>query len=330
MMIETVTGAVQRPFPTALTPMLAETGQPFSHPDWLFELKWDGWRGLAFLDRDGRSRADRGTSGEPLRLTSRSGQSLLERFPELRRLADCVSASQCVLDGEIVALDENGRASLGLLQQRMQTRGDVSSPLCYYVFDLLYVDGWDMRGVPLLERKRLLRDLLRTDQTVLFSDHVENEGRLLFELARERGVEGIMAKRKSSTYSSGRSDQWQKIKFFQSTDCVIVGWTLSRQKRAHFGALVLAMYQNDDLVWVGNVGSGFNELSLKDIHAELQPLALPACPLREVPKIAEEVVWVQPERVCIVRYGDWTQTGVLRHPVFTALRRDKPARECCR
>jgi bifunctional non-homologous end joining protein LigD len=286
--------------------MLAEPSPPFSHPDWLFEVKWDGWRALAYGDADS------------LRVLSRQGRAL--SFPELADLRARMDARSFVLDGELVSLDENGLPDF----QRLQKRGAVT----YYAFDLLHLDGFDLQAVPLETRKRLLATVLRADSVIRISDHIVGQGEQLFAMIEERGLEGVMAKHAHSAYEQRRHPAWRKIKCTQTVDCVVVGMT--RGERSCFGALVLAMFDGQRLVHVGNVGSGFNERTLREVHRELEGLTCAECAMPTVPKLDDPVVWLRPQRVAEVKFAEWTVDGILRFPVFLRLRDDKSPRECVR
>lgn len=309
-------GAVRAPLPAWIGPMLAEAGPIFSHPDWWFELKWDGWRAITYAD------------SSSLRVLSRRGGSLIAQFPELGEVKRAVRAEQFVLDGEIVALDEQGIPDFQRLQRRLRTprhgrrRGEVT----YYVFDLLYIDGWDLRCVPLEDRKARLVEVVDVNALVRVSDHVVGEGEQLFKKVEERALEGVMAKHRRAPYVSRRHPSWLKLKRVQTVDCVVVGMT--RGERAGFGALVLGMYEGPDLVHVGSVGSGFNERTLTDVYRDLEGLKCNTCPLRSIPDLDDPVVWVHPHRVCEVRFGQWTDYSTLRFPVFVRMRADKTPREC--
>ncbi|MBI3927882.1 MAG: DNA ligase D [Armatimonadetes bacterium] len=319
-------GAVAAPMPDFIHPMLAQPGEAFSHPDWLFEMKWDGFRALAFGEED------------RLRLISRRGNSLLRQFPELGNLPAQVAAASFVIDGEIVVLDERGVPDLQRLQPRMHagTAGTVlrlarESPAVFYVFDLLYLNGFDVRGLALEERRRLLADVLLPDGVVRLSEAVDTEGEALFSLVKERQLEGVVAKHRRSPYRSGRCPHWIKIKTVQTQDCVVAGFTISpNPARSYFASLVLGLYQDGELVYVGNVGSGFSQKLLAEVYRELEPLVIPACPFKTVPALTDPARWLRPELVCEVKFGSITREGILRYAVFQRIRRDKAALECCR
>jgi len=250
-------------------PMLAESAdQAFDDPDWLFEIKWDGYRAIAFIE-NGKAR-----------LVSRNQNDLTPRYPELKDLARLIKAKTAILDGEVVALDEDGRASFSLMQQRTGFRAggrkrvaNADVPVLYYAFDLLYLDGYDWRRVPLEERKRKLTSLLVTGDAVRYSDHYEERGKALFEMARQKRLEGILAKKRASVYEERRSREWLKIKITHRIECVIGGYTEPEGTRAHFGSLVLGLHDKKGrLIHVGQVGSGFDQKSLDEIWNVLKKL----------------------------------------------------------
>jgi bifunctional non-homologous end joining protein LigD len=317
-----VEGARKGPKPPRLGPMLASIGDvPFSDAHWLFEIKWDGVRALAWI-----------TGGE-LRLRSRTGADITTRYPELAALPKAFAVSEAILDGEIVALDERGHSDFERLQERMHVRapsGNLISqiPAVYYVFDLLYCSGYDLRGSPLLQRKQLLQRLLRNSEQFRYSDHQLEHGKELFELAREKGLEGIVAKRASSTYVSDRSTNWMKLKVTKTLDAVIGGWTAPRGAGIPLGALLLGLYQGKKLRFIGHVGSGFDAKKLKELAGRLAEFESSVCPFDSTPETNEKASWVSPRLVARVKFSGWTQEHSLRHPVFLALREDASPADC--
>jgi bifunctional non-homologous end joining protein LigD len=229
-----------------------------------------------------------------------------------------------LLDGEIVIIDKQGKPSFQLLQEySKQPQGTI----IYYVFDLLYLDGNDMRQLPLIERKKLLKKVVPPDPHLKYSDHIDTHGIQLFELAQQKQFEGIMAKRKQSHYISSRSNDWQKIKNVQMQEAIICGFTKPNGKRKEFGALILGMYENNDLRYIGHTGSGFDEEKLKEIISLLTPLITPKCPFNNTPKTNAPATWVKPKKVCQIKFSEWTEDGMMRHPVFLGLREDKNPEE---
>ena len=326
--VASLNGALKRPMPRQITPMLATSVEkPFDNPEWLFEIKWDGYRAVSFIE-DGQ-----------VRLVSRTHNDLTARFAELATLADVVKAKNAVLDGEVVALDEDGRSSFSLMQQRTgirkygrQKAGHPEIPVVYYVFDLLYLDGYDLRRVALEKRKEALRQIVESGELVRYSDHFDR-GIALFEAVKQKGLEGILAKRRGSLYQERRSREWLKIKITQTVDCVIGGYTDPEGSRQHFGALVLGLYNRDQqLVHVGQVGTGFDYGMLKDVRQALSKKETARSPFYG-PVDAKNVHWARPELVAEVKFTEWThetaEGGVkLRAPVFLRLRDDKNPKEC--
>ena len=305
-----------KPMPTAVIPMLATAAEkPFDHPDWIFEVKWDGYRAVAEI-RD-----------EDVSLYSRNLISFNKKFfPILEALRKF--GFDAVLDGEIVVVDDQGRPDFQALQH-YQDSG--SGHLLYYVFDLLYFRGHDLTNLPLLRRKELLKKILPSVPKIRFSDHVAKEGVLFYQVTKEKGLEGIIAKNSQSVYETGRrSRQWLKVKTRLTQDAVIAGFTEPGGGRKNFGALVLGVFEGDELVYIGHSGGGFAEKDLKDIREKLGPLIRKECPFPEEPETNAPVTWVKPELVCEVALSGWTEDAVMRHPVFLRLREDKAAREVVR
>jgi bifunctional non-homologous end joining protein LigD len=315
-------GARKAAMPSRLGPMLATIGEaPFSDPNWLFEIKWDGVRALAWI-ADGA-----------LTLRSRTGQDITRRYPDLASLPEAIAAREVILDGEIVALDARGHSDFERLQERMHVRAPsenlvTRTPVVYYAFDLLYYDGYDLREAPLLERKQLLQRLLHTSHRFRYSDHQLERGQELFELARENGLEGILAKRVSSPYVSDRSPNWVKLKVTKTVDAVVGGWTAARTPAIPFGSLLLGLYQGKKLRFIGHVGSGFGEKRLDELANKLKQLEVSTCPFDAVPGTNEKPTWVSPAVVARVKFSGWTDEHALRHPVFLGLREDVQPADC--
>jgi bifunctional non-homologous end joining protein LigD len=315
-------GAHKAAMPSRLEPMLSTIAdRPFSDPNWLFEIKWDGVRALAWID------------GGALTLRSRNAIDITQRYPELASLSDAFAARQVIVDGEIVALDAQGRSDFQRLQERMHVRapGELllsQMPVVYYIFDLLFCDGYDLRKSPLLERKQLLQRLLHASERFRYSDHQLEHGKELFELAKGSGLEGIVAKRVDSLYVSERSSSWVKLKVTQTVDAVVGGWTAPRTAAIPFGSLLLGLYEGKKLRFVGHVGSGFDAKKLQDLSSKLKELAASSCPFDAVPETNEKPSWVSPTLVARVKFSGWTQEHCLRHPVFIALREDARPADC--
>jgi bifunctional non-homologous end joining protein LigD len=326
--VQNLKGVAKRPMPTAIHPMLAiSIERPFDDPEWLFEIKWDGYRAVSFI-QNGKAR-----------LLSRNQNDLTSQYPELHDLAKFVKAETAILDGEIVALDDHGRASFSLMQQRtgLREHGRRAAPrrdipVLYYVFDLIYVEGYDLRRVSLEDRKRVLQDLVAGGGPVRFSDHFF-KGTPLFDAAKENGLEGIIAKRRSSCYEERRTREWLKIKITQTVDCVIGGYTDPEGSRQYFGSIVLGLYdKKDNLIHVGQAGTGFNHATLKQIFGVLKERETSRNPFQGSVD-ARKVHWVRPELVAEIKFTEWTHETAdgglkLRAPVFMGLREDKDPKEC--
>jgi bifunctional non-homologous end joining protein LigD len=317
-------GAVKSPMPKSLAPMLATLAtHPPSGNSWLYEVKWDGVRALCFIDNN------------ELRILSRSGKRCDQQYPELSVLPRQVRASQAILDGEIAVLDDKGRSSFSLIQPRISVADanavahlSRSTPANLFLFDLLYLDGYDLRGVPLEERKRLLSEVVIPSDRIHVSDFFTVDGNAMLEAARANGLEGIVAKARGSKYEGRRSRDWVKIKVISSGDFVIGGFT--HGERDYFSSLVLGLYDGQKLTHAGQVGTGFNEKSLKEIYSKLETLITKKSPFTGTVKALRDVTWVQPELVAEIKFLEVTPDGLLRAPVFVALRSDKDPKECVR
>lgn len=315
-------GARKAPMPQSIRVALASLADaPFSDPEWLFEIKWDGGRTLSAI-RDGR-----------LQLWSRSDRDVTREYPELAQLPANVEATTAWLDGEVVALDPDGRSDFQKLQLRFSVQRPSPQlleqvPIVYYVFDLLYLDGYDLRAVPLIERKALLKEILQTDSRIRYSDHVLEKGKELFEVAVEKHLEGILAKKISSPYPAGRTSSWLKIKLDQDVDAVVGGWTDPRGSREYFGALLLGLYEGDKLQYIGSVGSGFSMEIQQKVWPQLQNLRVSESPFSEEPATREQAYWVKPELVARSRFGGWTEGRHLRQPRFLGLQEDRDPKDC--
>ena len=304
------------PMPRGIKPMLTTLiKEPFDHPDWVFEVKWDGYRAVAEI-RDG-----------DVSLYSRNGISLHQKFPpianSLRKFR-----FEAILDGEIVVVDDEGHPDFQMLQDY---RKSGSGHLLYYVFDLLYFQGHDLTNLPLLRRKELLKGILPSVPNVKFSDHVGRDGVLFFRVVKEKGLEGIVAKHAQSVYQMGRrSRQWLKVKTHLTQEAVIAGFTEPTGRRKHLGALVLGTFEGRDLVFIGHAGGGFSTKMLKEMGERLRPLIREKCPFKIEPRTNTPVTWVEPEVVCEVVFHGWTDEGLMRQPVFSRIREDKTAHEVVR
>lgn len=286
--------------------------KPFDDPDWVFEIKWDGYRALA-------------RKTKKVALLSRNNLSFNARFPQIVKELETIPGT-FTLDGEIVLLDSKGRSRFQLLQNYENTR--VGTPY-YFVFDILSYQGKDLTHLTLLERKEILRKILRQQslKVVRFSEHVEGSGIKLFAQAKKQGLEGIMAKRKDSPYSSSRSKDWLKIKCKLRQEVVIGGYTEPKGGRKNFGALLVGVYERGKLIYAGHVGGGFNEKLLTTIYAQLQKRVQKKCPFDKEPDPNSPVTWVKPQLVCEVAFAEWTRDGMMRQPIFQGMRIDKSPKD---
>jgi bifunctional non-homologous end joining protein LigD len=326
------TPAPARPATAALAdlpkPMLATSvDRPFTREGWLFELKWDGVRAISGVDGGSR------------RIVGRSGRDETSRYPELAALGPALRGHSAVVDGEIVVIDADGRPSFERLQSRINVSraSDVSRvmrehPATYVVFDILRLDGRDLLSTALRIRKKTLKDVLTGTDGIMYADHVERDGEDFFAAVSAQGIEGMIGKRADSPYQPGhRSPDWVKVKSWQTQSCVIAGWTGGRGRRsAQLGALILGVYVGGDLVHCGQVGTGFDEATLRHLRARLGALVTERCPLVRVPRTSEPATWVRPELVCEVRHAGWTKQGILRHPAYLRLREDVAPRDSVR
>jgi len=295
--------------PTNVKPMLATLiDEPFDSSDWLYEIKWDGYRSVGSWD------------GKRASLYSRNGNDFSKKYSPIFEAVHALS-KPVVLDGEIVMLDEAGRSRFELLQNYQ--RG-AKGQLVYYVFDILWCDGKDLRGLPLTERKQILYELLEGNDTIRYSDHVEARGKDFFQAAERQGLEGIMAKRKDSVYkTSYRSEQWLKIKTHKRQEVVIGGFTEPKGTRKHIGALIVGIYEDGKFKYVGHVGGGIPPEQLPSLRAQLEKLERQTSPFSETVKPNAPVHWVTPKQLCEVTFGDWTNDGRMRQPISVGLRSDK-------
>jgi bifunctional non-homologous end joining protein LigD len=308
--------------PSAIEPMKAQIAErPPGGDDWLFEVKWDGVRAIALIEN------------ESLHLQSRTGNRCERQYPELAAIPHLVAAETAVLDGEIAVLNGKGVSEFHLIQPRIMNADPNSiahmarsTPVVYFAFDLLFLNGYDLRGVRLDERRKLLEQVVTPDPVFRISTVFPGAGEELLEAARENGLEGLIAKRAGSTYESKRSSEWIKIKIVTQQEFAIGGFTEPQGDRSHFGALVLGVYDGGKLKWVGNVGTGFDQKTLTYLASRLKPLIVEKCPFAERPKPDRGMTWVKPELVAQVKFANWTPDNRLRAPVYLGLREDvKPA-----
>ena len=320
-------GARSNARPTSPRPMLAKAGEPFDHPDWLFELKYDGYRLLV----------DKGPNGVVLR--SRNGHDLTPRFPDIARSAAHLPVARYLMDGELVVLNAAGVPDFSLLQSRARLSGElevaraaIELPCTYFAFDLLAIGGEqtglvDLRAVPLEKRKAQLEKLVPPQGAIRYSDHVRGDGRATYQAAVALGLEGIVGKRRDSIYESGRSASWVKARHAKTADFVILGLVPNRNNKADIGSLALGEYRRGALTYVGRAGSGLNSAmrrTLEDAFSEFE-VERPDC----VP--ADQAVrarWIEPLLAVEVAFKEYTRDGHLRHPVIQRLRPDKPPEDC--
>jgi len=311
--------------PAKVKLMLAERcDAPFSRAGWTFELKYDGFRLLAARE------------GDAVRLVYRSGAEATPLFPEVVRALQELPHERFVVDGEVVVLDEEGRPSFQGLQKRCHLqnpldirRAAARLPATMVAFDVLALGGFDARPLPLRERKSILRALMTAPCAALrVADDVEEHGRELFAEVQRRGLEGVVAKRLDAPYTGGRAESWLKIRAERTGDFVVVGFTPGTGSRNGFGALQLAAWSGDALVYAGRVGSGFSEDEIDAVRNALEAVRRTTAPCAgTLPRVRGQV-WVEPRLVCEVRYREWTEAGQLRMPVFVRFRDDKAAEEC--
>jgi bifunctional non-homologous end joining protein LigD len=289
--------------------------EPFSDPGWIFERKLDGVRCVAHRD-----------DGGAVRLMSRTDRDMSGGYAELVRALEAEPCRDFVVDGEVVAFDRRGVTSF----QRLQRRGRERVPVFLYAFDLLRLDGRDLRDLPLRERKAELRRSLRFHGPVRLNPHRNEHGELLFREACRKGLEGVIAKRADSSYRSTRSSDWRKLKCHAEQELVIGGYTAPQGSRTDFGALLVGYGEGGKLRYAGKVGTGFDHATLRDLGQRLRDLERDDSPFVDVHPIPRGTHWVEPELVGQFAFAEWTRDGRLRHPRFLGLRTDKPAREVVR
>ena len=331
--------------PTRIEPMLATLAtKPFRGEDWLFEIKWDGYRLQAVVDLGGEHGGDaaansRDAKRRQVRTWTRNGMDGETYFPRLLSPPTWIAARTAIVDGEVVALDANGRPDFNLLQERISERS--TSGLVFQAFDLLHLDGRDLRRVPLEDRKRLLRSVLREHPRVRFAAHVETEGLAFYEAAVAQGLEGVIAKHRRSRYEPGkRSPAWLKLKIRPEQELVVGGWTPGEGNAKELGAVVVGVTQDGKLRFSGKVGSGFDARTRKDLRARLDALASDTCPFDPAPDTArfkgrwggdlKGVVWVRPELVIRAELGGWSREGFVRQAAFKGFAVDRRADEVVR
>src|SRR5262249_17656648 len=246
-----------------------------------------------------------------------------------------LNAKEAILDGEIVALDQQGVPRFQLLQSRLGRKNTreiqrlaSKSRIAFYIFDLIYLDGFDLTRCALLERKNLLESLLKPSNNLRFSEHIVGEGEKLFQAVVQVPLEGIVAKRLDSTYTQRRSREWLKVKSLRQAEVVVGGYTAGRGAREYFGALVVGLYKRNELHYVAHIGGGFDQFSLEQLFELMQPLRATHSPFVEEPVTNEAVQWIEPGLVVRVKFTEWTADARLRQPVFLGLSREKSSRDC--
>jgi bifunctional non-homologous end joining protein LigD len=301
--------------PKRLQPMLATlTDGPFDDPAWVFEDKYDGFRMVAKIE-DGK-----------VALYSRNGKVISHSYIEVAKALEGVKGD-AVIDGELVALDKDGVSHFQLLQNALRHE----AKLFYCVFDLMFHNAEDLRGLALLERKKRLQAILPRHKLIGFSRHRKTFGTKFFEEAERQGLEGIMAKRAESTYvSGGRTADWLKIKTAKRQEVVIAGFTAPKRSRPFFGSLVLAVREKNAWRYIGHVGTGFTYETLEELHGKLLPIKTAKSPFPEKVKDEAVTTWVKPSLVAEVKFTEWTTSGEMRHPVYLGLRADKRAGDVVR
>lgn len=288
------------------------TKKYFSDPDWVFEPKLDGIRCLAFK------------KGDRVQLLSRNKLDLTANYPTIAKALQ-VHSGDFIIDGEVAALSGD-KTSFGLLQQARRSTVQV----LYFVFDVLHLDGTDVTGASLLERKALLKTAMRWRKPLRFVDHIVEEGEPYLQEACARGWEGLIAKRAVAPYTKGRSKDWLKFKCSNEQELVICGFTDPQGARTGFGALVVGYHQDGKLRYAGKVGTGYDTATLLQLRGEMDPLVIDDPPFEGKPPIRKNVHWLEPKLVAQIAFAEWTTDGRLRHPRFVGMRRDKKAREVVR
>ncbi len=295
-----------------IEPMKAQlSDQPaFDSTEWLFEIKWDGYRAIAEINKKNS------------RLYSRNGLTFDKAYPKIFEALTSISQN-AIIDGEIVVFDESGKPNFQKLQNYQKKDKYV---IQYYVFDCIELEGTSLVHLPLTERKDILRNFLPKSNVIKYCDHVEDEGKMLFKEMQKMNFEGMIAKKKKSKYTVGkRSSDWLKIKNVQSQEVIIVGFTEPKGSRQFFGSLIIAVKNKGKLISVGNVGTGFTDKSLKELHVKLKKIVRKTSPLDVLIKETSDMNWVEPALVCNIKYTEITDDGSVRHPVFQGLRVDKIA-----
>lgn len=295
-----------------IKPMLASLSkQPFNDKDWIYEIKWDGYRAVSEINK------------KEVKFYSRNGIDFKDRFPVIFKALSKME-HPCILDGEVVLLNSKGLPDFQKLQNY---ESHLDLPLIYYVFDILSLEGKNLKELPLIDRKQLLKKLLEDNELIRYCDHIEEHGMAFLEEAKEKGLEGIIAKEKNSNYTENvRSKQWLKLKNIQSTEVVIVGYTEPNGARNNFGSLVLATPQAKGWLYRGHVGTGFSDNLLASLFKKMKPLISKKSPFKEKVAVNGKVTWLKPKLVADISYTEITKDKVFRHPVFIRLRDEKTSK----
>jgi bifunctional non-homologous end joining protein LigD len=305
----------KKPFPNTLHPQLATlVDEPPVGENWLHEIKFDGYRLLAFKQ------------GKKVSLFTRNNNDWTHKFKTLVKKITHLPISNCVLDGEIVVLDEDQHSNFQLLQNAIKNN---EKDIYYYIFDLLYYEQYDLTGVPLIERKDILKKLLSThnDDILRYSDHVSGSGKDIFKKTCELGLEGIVSKERDSFYSQRRDKNWLKVKCIKSQEFVIGGF-LKSERRQYFRSLMLGTFNEEGkLIYCGNVGTGFTENSIKDLYQQMIKYERKMSPFSQKVPLSSQAIWLKPVLVAEIEFTEWTDNGTLRHPSFKGVRKDKPAKQ---
>lgn len=319
--LQNLPGARKAPMPEFIPPQLATlVKEAPKGNEWLHELKFDGYRLLCYLNRG------------HVRLLTRNQKDWTDKFPNVAKALKTLRVQSAILDAEVVALDSSGRSSFQMLQQAIHKTAGKN--LVLEVFDLIYLDGFNLTRMPLVQRKEVLAELMatvRSDRVLRYSDHVEGNGPKFLKHACELGIEGIVSKLADSPYESTRSRNWMKVKCLRRQEFVIAGYTLS-DKGIPFSSLVLGVYDKGKLIYAGRAGTGFSTKMRVDLKKMLDRLARPTKPFAEIPKDPglRRAIWAEPKLVGEVAFAEWTDEGVIRHPSFQGLREDKKATDVIR
>ena len=315
-----------------IVPMMARLVEAAPPGDWSYEIKFDGFRALAYKE------------GDAVHLLSRTNHDMTDKFPEVAQALESLQAKKAIVDGEIVALDKEGRSSFQMLQA--YELGQQKPPLCFYVFDLLALEGRSVRDLPLEERRKKLEAILPVDRDVVrYSSSLGTDAVKLLKKVGKLGLEGLIGKREGSVYEAGaRTGTWIKLKLVKEQEFVIGGYTDPEGSRQHIGALLVGVYEKGKLIYSGKVGTGFSQAVLADLHKKFKELTKEECPFTDLPEEREgrygqgitarvmrnECHWVKPVLVCQVRFAEWTADNRLRQPAYLGLREDKDAKDVIR